>query len=185
MLHTSRMCLVLSPFTVTHGLLNVIPCAWKMRAAPLTMACLSSLSFSSEAPVALLRSFSPQGLSDLDVSSFCARCVDPMGEESDHVQLVALTDALQVRGSACFTGRAQRAQRGMGAQRAQRCHTTACALGGICFVSNDSSLGVTQARWMPVLLTAPRCRCGWCTWTAAWRPAVAVMATETARCGAR
>jgi ubiquitin thioesterase protein OTUB1 len=36
------------------------------------------------------------GLSDLDVATFCARCVDPMGEESDHVQLVALTDALQV-----------------------------------------------------------------------------------------
>jgi hypothetical protein len=36
------------------------------------------------------------GLSDLDVSTFCARCVDPMGEEADHVQLVALTDALQV-----------------------------------------------------------------------------------------
>lgn len=40
--------------------------------------------------------FSLQGLSDMDVSSFCARCVDPMGEESDHIQLVALTDALQV-----------------------------------------------------------------------------------------
>lgn len=36
------------------------------------------------------------GLSDLDVPTFCSKCVDPMGEESDHVQLVALTDALQV-----------------------------------------------------------------------------------------
>jgi hypothetical protein len=35
-------------------------------------------------------------MSDLDVDTFCSRCVDPMGEESDHVQLVALTDALQV-----------------------------------------------------------------------------------------
>lgn len=39
----------------------------------------------------------PQGVSDLDVPTFCSRFVDPMGEESDHVQLVALTDALQVR----------------------------------------------------------------------------------------
>lgn len=37
----------------------------------------------------------PQGLSDLDVATFCSKCVDPMGEESDHVQLVALTDALK------------------------------------------------------------------------------------------
>ena len=36
------------------------------------------------------------GLSGLDVDTFCSRCIDPMGEESDHVQLVALTDALQV-----------------------------------------------------------------------------------------
>ena len=36
------------------------------------------------------------GLSDLDVRSFCDKWVDPMHEESDHVQLVALTDALQV-----------------------------------------------------------------------------------------
>lgn len=36
------------------------------------------------------------GLSDLDVDTFCRQCVDPMGEESDHVQLVALTDAMQV-----------------------------------------------------------------------------------------
>lgn len=36
------------------------------------------------------------GLSGFDVETFCSRCIDPMGEESDHVQLVALTDALQV-----------------------------------------------------------------------------------------
>lgn len=36
------------------------------------------------------------GLADLDVPSFCSKCVDPMGEEADHVHLVALTDALQV-----------------------------------------------------------------------------------------
>lgn len=36
------------------------------------------------------------GLSDLDVDTFCRQCVDPMGEESDHVQLVALTDAMLV-----------------------------------------------------------------------------------------
>ena len=38
-----------------------------------------------------------QGLADCDCDTFCRKCVDPMGEESDHVQLVALTDALQVR----------------------------------------------------------------------------------------
>lgn len=37
-----------------------------------------------------------QGLSDMDVETFCRSCIDPMGEESDHVQMVALTDALQV-----------------------------------------------------------------------------------------
>ncbi|KAL4527320.1 hypothetical protein Ndes2526B_g08977 [Nannochloris sp. 'desiccata'] len=36
------------------------------------------------------------GLSDMDVETFCRSCIDPMGEESDHVQMVALTDALQV-----------------------------------------------------------------------------------------
>jgi ubiquitin thioesterase protein OTUB1 len=30
------------------------------------------------------------------VEAFCRRCVEPMGEESDHVQAVALTDAMQV-----------------------------------------------------------------------------------------
>lgn len=33
---------------------------------------------------------------NMGVDGFCSRCIDPMGEESDHVQLVALTDALKV-----------------------------------------------------------------------------------------
>ena len=39
----------------------------------------------------------PQGMSDDDmtVQQFRQRCVDPMGEESDHVHIVALTNALQ------------------------------------------------------------------------------------------
>lgn len=39
-----------------------------------------------------------QGLCDDDVTvqQFCTRYVEPMGEESDHIQLVALTDALLV-----------------------------------------------------------------------------------------
>jgi ubiquitin thioesterase protein OTUB1 len=36
------------------------------------------------------------GMSDLDVESFCRSCVDPMGEEADHVQVVALSDALGI-----------------------------------------------------------------------------------------
>ena len=36
------------------------------------------------------------GLTDMPVEEFCNRCIDPMGEESDHVQLVALTNALKV-----------------------------------------------------------------------------------------
>lgn len=32
----------------------------------------------------------------MDIDTFCSRCVDPMGEESDHVQMVALTDILQI-----------------------------------------------------------------------------------------
>lgn len=35
-------------------------------------------------------------MSDLDVDAFCRRYVDPMDEESDHIQIVALTDALRV-----------------------------------------------------------------------------------------
>lgn len=42
-------------------------------------------------------SISPrQGLADLDVTTFCRRLVDPMDEESDHIQIVALTNALHV-----------------------------------------------------------------------------------------
>ncbi len=39
-----------------------------------------------------------QGMTDegLTVEQFRRRCVEPMGEESDHVHIVALTDALQV-----------------------------------------------------------------------------------------
>ena len=39
-----------------------------------------------------------QGLCDDDVTvqQFCTKYVEPMGEESDHLQLVALTDALLV-----------------------------------------------------------------------------------------
>ncbi len=33
----------------------------------------------------------------ITVEQFCRRYVEPMGEESDHVHIVALTDALQVR----------------------------------------------------------------------------------------
>jgi ubiquitin thioesterase protein OTUB1 len=40
-----------------------------------------------------------QGICDDDVTveQFCRRYVEPMGEESDHVHIVALTDALLVR----------------------------------------------------------------------------------------
>ena len=37
-----------------------------------------------------------QGLMEMDVQQFRRRCVEPMGEESDHLHIVALTDALQV-----------------------------------------------------------------------------------------
>lgn len=50
MLHTSRMCLVLSPFTVTHGLLNVIPCAWKCAPPPSPWP-VSALSLSALKPL--------------------------------------------------------------------------------------------------------------------------------------
>ena len=45
-----------------------------------------------------------QGMCDDDVSveQFCRRYVEPMGEESDHVHIVALTDALQARMHASF-----------------------------------------------------------------------------------
>ena len=36
------------------------------------------------------------GMVGMGVDEFCAKCIDPMGEESDHVVLVALTSALQV-----------------------------------------------------------------------------------------
>ena len=32
----------------------------------------------------------------ISVEQFCRRYVEPMGEESDHVHIVAITDALQV-----------------------------------------------------------------------------------------
>lgn len=32
------------------------------------------------------------------VEQFCRRYVEPMGEESDHIHIVAITDALQVWG---------------------------------------------------------------------------------------
>ncbi len=51
--------------------------------------------------------FSPQGLSDMDVETFCRSCIDPMGEESDHVQMVALTDALQVPVRVVYLDRSQ------------------------------------------------------------------------------
>eukprot|EP00889_Picochlorum_renovo_P001293 jgi/Picre1/28323/NNA_003729.t1 len=36
------------------------------------------------------------GLTDMAVDEFCSKCIDPMGEESEHVQVVALTNALRV-----------------------------------------------------------------------------------------
>ncbi len=36
------------------------------------------------------------GMVGMGVDEFCAKCIDPMGEESDHIVLVALTNALQV-----------------------------------------------------------------------------------------
>jgi len=32
----------------------------------------------------------------MSIDDFCSKCIDPMGEESDHIQLVALTNALRV-----------------------------------------------------------------------------------------
>lgn len=32
----------------------------------------------------------------IGVEQFCRRYVEPMGEESDHIHIVAITDALQV-----------------------------------------------------------------------------------------
>ena len=39
-----------------------------------------------------------QGMIDdpIGVEQFCRRYVEPMGEESDHIHIVAITDALQV-----------------------------------------------------------------------------------------
>lgn len=39
----------------------------------------------------------------IGVEQFCRRYVEPMGEESDHVHIVAITDALQVRLNATCT----------------------------------------------------------------------------------
>jgi ubiquitin thioesterase protein OTUB1 len=36
------------------------------------------------------------GLTGNSVEEFCSRSIDPMGEESDHIQLVALTNALEI-----------------------------------------------------------------------------------------
>lgn len=36
---------------------------------------------------------------DIDVKQFCTRYVEVMGSESDHVHIVALSDALQVMNS--------------------------------------------------------------------------------------
>ena len=33
----------------------------------------------------------------IEVDQFCRRYVEPMGEESDHIHIVAITDALQVQ----------------------------------------------------------------------------------------
>ncbi|XP_024376710.1 OVARIAN TUMOR DOMAIN-containing deubiquitinating enzyme 1 isoform X1 [Physcomitrium patens] len=37
-----------------------------------------------------------QGMSNMSVVQFCRSCVEPMGEESDHVHIIALSDALGV-----------------------------------------------------------------------------------------
>lgn len=89
MVSASSVCVVAPPARVQHPLLPPVappPCPVLVRPPALQAVPLLRLP-----PVR-------QGLSDLDVSTFCARCVDPMGEEADHVQLVALTDALQVGG---------------------------------------------------------------------------------------
>lgn len=36
------------------------------------------------------------GFNDMDPIKFCRTCVEPMGEESDHIHITALTDALRV-----------------------------------------------------------------------------------------
>ena len=42
------------------------------------------------------------GMTDnfIDIEDFCRRNIECMGEESDHIQLVAVADAFQVRGAA-------------------------------------------------------------------------------------
>ena len=40
----------------------------------------------------------------MTVQQFRQRCVDPMGEESDHVHIVALTNALQVSSTSSPVG---------------------------------------------------------------------------------
>lgn len=43
----------------------------------------------------------------LSVEQFCRRFVEPMGEESDHVHIVALTDALHVPIRVVYLDRSQ------------------------------------------------------------------------------
>jgi hypothetical protein len=48
----------------------------------------------------------------ITVEQFCRRYVEPMGEESDHVHIVALTDALQAAAPAPPPARPRRVRRG-------------------------------------------------------------------------
>ena len=127
----------------------------------------------------------------MDVGTFCQRCVDNMGEESDHVQLVALTDALQASaGRACRAAPLEwGSSRAAGAVahaaadiRSAARVATPRAGGGACLCPLGSA---SCQRDAPALhCHIRRCLCGWCTSTAAWPPAAATAATATARCAA-
>ena len=50
-----------------------------------------------------------------DVTQFCRQCVEPMGEESDHAHIIALTDALKGNDRRLF-----------GVERAEKCRVGLC-----------------------------------------------------------
>ena len=72
----------------------------------------------------------------MDVDTFCRTCIDPMGEESDHVQLVALTDALQVPLRVVYLDRSLAMGGSVGApDLAMRVERPELAAGGVSFAS--------------------------------------------------
>jgi hypothetical protein len=125
-----------------------------------------------------------QGVADVDVPTFCRRFVEPMAEESDHVQALALCDALLVGRGAGRGGAGARARRPPGQPPLFKPSSSTPPHPPISHLPPHTHPCPPPPTPPPPpcsTITPPRCPSPWCTWTPTSAATTAVRPRRSAR----